>query len=341
MTLHQSDKNLSFLFRIVLITLFISGVLSISSCKKADRPTGPKEKVTIGVSNQVLSAPLIIAAEKGYFGDEGLDITIKNYSFGKLCLEAMFAKEVDLATVAEIPIVLNAFKRNDFSIIAEFAYNYDNSKIVVHKDRIRTGAELKGHNIGVPFGTSAQFFLDIYLNYSNVPKASVKLINISAQDLPAAMKNGTVDAISSFEPYAYETLQLLQDRAMRLEKIDLFKETFTLVGMKGFIENHLEALKKVLRSIDRANAFIQKNKKESIMILADKLKVDDKFIETGWDEYVFDLFLDQSLLVAMEDQARWAIANKLTDKTQIPNYLEYVDPDAMKAVKPGTATIME
>ena len=204
---YPSGKKGPFLFRIVFALVLISGLLAGStSCQKKEKSTGPREKVTIAVAEQVLSAPLMIAAEKGYFADEGLDVTIKSYAFGRLCIEAMFAGEADLATVAQMPVVLNGFKRDDFSVIAGFSYNYDDSKIVARKDKIRTGAELRGKKIGVPFGTSAHFFLDIYLAYSNVPKSSVEVINILAQNLPAAMKNGEIDAISSFEPYAYETL---------------------------------------------------------------------------------------------------------------------------------------
>lgn len=332
--------------KIVLRTIFgiiftLTFTIVTASCQKQEKVAGPRDKVTIGVAEQVLSAPLLITVEKGYFADEGLDVTIKNYAFGRLCLEAMFAGEVNLSTNAQMPVVMNAFKRDDFAVIAEYSYNYDDAKIIVHKDRIRTGADLKGKKIGTPFGTSAHFLLDIYLNYSNVPMASVELVDILAQNLPEAMKTGKVDAISSFEPFAYETLQLLPDKAMRMEKLELFKEAFILVGMKEFIKNHPEALKKLLRSIDRGIAFIKNNKKESIEILARKLKVDSKFLETAWDAYVFELSLDHSLLIVMEDQARWAIQNKRTDKTLVPNYLGYFYLDAMKAVKPKSVSIIK
>ena len=110
--------------------------------------------------------------------------------------------------------------------------------------------------------------------------------------------------------------------------------------MKDSFKNNTEAYKKVLRSIDRAITFMNKNKRESMEILTRQLKTDDKFLETTWDGYVFDLFLDNSLLTGMEDQARWAIKNKLTDKTKVPNYLGYVYLDALKAIKPEAVTII-
>lgn len=301
---------------------------------------GPREKVTIGVAQLPLSAPLIIAAEKGYFADEGLDVTIKPYSFGKLCLEAMFAGEVGLATVAQTPVVLNGFKRDDFSVIAEIAHNLDDSKLVARKDRIESGADLQGKTIGTPFGTTAHFFLDVFLSYHSVPRSSVVVLNIPAQDLPAALKDGRVDAISSFEPYAYKSLVLLQGAAVRLEKIELFRESFTLAGMKAFVRDHPQAPERVLRSLDRANAFIGGNRGEAIAILARKLQVDSTFLEAAWDGYVFDLSMDKSLLISLEDQARWAVANGLADKSRVPNFLDYLHTEALRAVKPEAVSVI-
>ena len=61
---------------------------------------------------------------------------------------------------------------------------------------------------------------------------------------------------------------------------------------------------------------------------------------TSWQEGTFDLFLDQSLIATLEDQARWAIKNNLTNATKIPNYLDYIYIDALEAVKPEAVTII-
>ncbi|NIT52457.1 MAG: hypothetical protein GWO41_06890 [candidate division Zixibacteria bacterium] len=59
-----------------------------------------------------------------------------------------------------------------------------------------------------------------------------------------------------------------------------------------------------------------------------------------WDDYVFEIFLDQSLLLSWEDIARWAIKNKFTDKTTVPNYLNFIYLDGLEAVKPEAITII-
>jgi NitT/TauT family transport system substrate-binding protein len=59
-----------------------------------------------------------------------------------------------------------------------------------------------------------------------------------------------------------------------------------------------------------------------------------------WHENNFSLSLDQSLIVAMEDDARWMIKNKLTTEKQIPDFVNYIYVDGLKAVKPEAVKII-
>jgi hypothetical protein len=52
------------------------------------------------------------------------------------------------------------------------------------------------------------------------------------------------------------------------------------------------------------------------------------------------LVLDQSILVSLEDEARWAMNERLTDKKEIPNYLDFIYVDALEQAKPETVTII-
>ncbi len=52
------------------------------------------------------------------------------------------------------------------------------------------------------------------------------------------------------------------------------------------------------------------------------------------------LMLDQSLVVAMEDEARWMISNNRTTEMMVPNFLEYIHLDGLKSVKPAEVNII-
>lgn len=59
-----------------------------------------------------------------------------------------------------------------------------------------------------------------------------------------------------------------------------------------------------------------------------------------WGDCTFEIFLDQSWVVSIEAEARWAIENNLTDGTEVPNYLDYIYMDALEEVKPEAIGII-
>jgi len=43
----------------------------------------------------------------------------------------------------------------------------------------------------------------------------------------------------------------------------------------------------------------------------------------------------------MEDEARWTIFNNLTTSTQVPNFLNYIYTDGLKAIEPDSVNIIQ
>jgi NitT/TauT family transport system substrate-binding protein len=42
----------------------------------------------------------------------------------------------------------------------------------------------------------------------------------------------------------------------------------------------------------------------------------------------------------MEEEARWMIRNNLTGEKQVPNFLDYIYEDGLKAVRPAAVNIV-
>ena len=80
--------------------------------------------------------------------------------------------------------------------------------------------------------------------------------------------------------------------------------------------------------------------REKAAIVQQQLELDGGYMETVWSQNQFSLFLDQSLILAMEDEARWMIQNRLTTQTQVPNFMDYISEDGLKSVKPQAVNIL-
>lgn len=95
-----------------------------------------------------------------------------------------------------------------------------------------------------------------------------------------------------------------------------------------------------LKAIDQANDFILKHPDEAQAILKQRFNYTYKYLELVWPENNFSLSLDQSLILAMEDEARWMISNNLTTEKEVPFFNDYIYEDALKAVKPEAVNII-
>ena len=63
-------------------------------------------------------------------------------------------------------------------------------------------------------------------------------------------------------------------------------------------------------------------------------------VETGWAQNQYSLSLDQSLVLAMEDETRWMIENDMTNATAVPDFRKYLYSDGLESVRPGSVNIL-
>jgi NitT/TauT family transport system substrate-binding protein len=336
-----NKKALIRIITVVVVVAFGTGLYWFT--QKQPRYTGPVEKVTIGVESSLLPSSIWVAENKGYFEEEGLDLTIKEFDSGKASLVAMLSGDVgiDISAAAPTPIMFNSFGREEFYVFGTFAYAYEDIKVIANKDSgIADVNDLIGKKIGTLMGSTGEFFTETFLIFNSISPDDVEMVNIAPSDLPEALNSGEIDAQVIWEPHGTTAKHLLGDRYIRLPSADVYKTTFNFLTMKNFANENPEILRRFLKAVDKATDFIKNNKEEAQEITANRLNLQKEDVALHWDEFTFELSLDQSFLVNIEAEARWAIKNKLTSATKAPNYLDYVYLDALEAVKPEAVTII-
>ena len=96
-----------------------------------------------------------------------------------------------------------------------------------------------------------------------------------------------------------------------------------------------------MRAIEKGEKFIQENKGEAINIVSERLRIDKELTSVIWRDFEFRLMLDQLIVIALEEEARWAIRERLTNKKKVPNYFDFIYMDALEEVKPEAVTIIK
>jgi NitT/TauT family transport system substrate-binding protein len=159
-------------------------------------------------------------------------------------------------------------------------------------------------------------------------------------ELVPALANGEIDAFSMREPYVSRAKTILEENMILFEEPGLHLKTYNLVVFNTFIKDRPTAVKNILQALIKSEEFVKKYPKLAQRIVSNKTGLKDSEMAGLWPDLRFEVSLEQSLLASLENEARWVIRNKLTDRKKVPNYLNFIHLGALEAVKPKGVTII-
>jgi len=321
-----------------ILILPLLGAFSFWSCSKADYP-GKVETLKIGVPPLEQNALLYVADHGKFFVKNGLDLVIRDYDTGVTAINAMSKGEVDIAGAAEFPFVRAVFQKEKIAVTACFD-KFENDYIVGRKDRgIKKIADLKGKRIGVALKTINEFYLGRFLALNGMDMGDVVLVDLAPAQYVAAIAGGEVDAIIAWQPYI-ERIQK-EVKGVAIWPAQSSQAVYGVLACGGeWVTEHTDTVKRFLKSLLEAEDYLVRYPDEAKAIVQKRLNYDGSYISSVWPQHQFTLFLDQTLVVAMKDEAQWMINNKLTGEETLPDFMNYIHVDALKAVKPEAVNII-
>jgi len=205
---------------------------------------------------------------------------------------------------------------------------------------VRTPAELEGKRVGVPLGTSVHFFLEAFLNRHGLSVRDVELRDLTPDLALAAFSRHEIDAFAAWQPYLDQATAGPEDSAHAFVSEGVYDVMYNLAGERSQVSSRQPAFARVLRATVAGASFCEQEPQLALRMLTRVAQLDAKYFAALWPDFRFRVSLDQGLLLALEDEARWAIANALTPAVRLPNYLSYIDFAALQRVAPAMVTMV-
>lgn len=336
----QSSPHTGKIVAIMIIAVIILIVVLVLFVGQPPGPAAMPEQLTIASGSPEFSALTLVAKEKGYFSKHGLNVTITDYPSGVVAINELLAGRADFAYAAEFVGVSTSFRSPDLRIIGSTAKS-DVISLVVRNDRgILKPSDLTGKTIATPKGTAPEFYLGRYLTLNGMDIRDVTVKYLAPADLVNSVVSGDSDAAIIWEPYVYQIEQQLGRNGTPWPAQSgqrFFWVTYTTNDM---IRNRPGVTRDYVRALDEADTFLYTHEPEAKEIVRKHVNLSDDYIDVLWEKNQYMLSLDQGLVLAMEDEARWMQGANMTGGKTSPSYLDMIYQDAMREIKPSVVTII-
>lgn len=212
-----------------------------SSASGAATATTPAEltPVTVGNIPVLIYGPVILAKEKGYFEQFGLDVTLEPLSGGSDMVALTANGDFDIGVGGAGPAFFNAVGSAGFDLKIVGPLHFERepqaTPLMVSRARYDSGEltkveDLKGLKVSVNAPGATEYWLDTALGTGGLSIDDVDLQYLPFPDVPAALESGALDGAMLGEPVA--TLAEQQGIAVRLDADfpEDFQPTFVWVN---------------------------------------------------------------------------------------------------------------
>ena len=229
----------------------------------------PKVTIAVGGKNLFYYLPLTVAEQLGYFKQEGLDLTIVDFSGGSRALQAVVGGSADVVSGAFEHTVNMQFKGQP---MRAFVLQGLAPQIVLGINpktmpNFKSVADLTGKKSGVTApGSSTNVLANYVLAKAGLKPSDVSFVGVGASNgAVAAMRSGQIDAISNLDPVISllqrsGDLKIITDTRIVAKAEEVFGGPMPagcLYCPQPFLDKNPNTAQAITNAMVRANKWIQ------------------------------------------------------------------------------------
>ena len=180
----------------------VLAALGIAAC--VGTPTKAGEPIRVGiVSSSLASIPLVVADAKGYFHDEGFDVTIVPFESAQPIVVAIAAGDVDFGSAGLTDAFFVLANQGSMKVIGGDTVEHPGFHglgFIVSNQAYAAGLTsldgFAGHSVGITqLGSPLQYSLALMLEKHHIDLAKVRVLGLQSNgNVASALTGGQIDA---------------------------------------------------------------------------------------------------------------------------------------------------
>lgn len=247
-------------------------------------------RLRVGIIPITEMLTIYVAADKGYFAQEGLEVEMIPMAGGAVILPALVGGSVEIAYSNMVSIILAKAEGMPLKIImhnksedstkapdAPGGYKGGSAIMVRANSGIRSAKDIEGRRFAVNTLNNINWlFAQEWMRMGGADPAKAKWVEIPFQNMAAALETGQVDAITAADP----VLTVLKTTG-KGKIVDYYFSTVkanvmvaSFVATEKGIKEYPEVMQKFVRAMSRAIEYANTHKDEWPSILAKHLKIE-------------------------------------------------------------------
>lgn len=291
--------------------------------------------VVAGIGLDAYYASYVVADELGFWKQEGLDFSFKQFDDGSLGYDAIATGNADIASATMFSQMQRVDKGVELYAVAAIAASGKLFSIVAQED-ITKPEDLIGKTIAFPRGTIAHYLFTQYASKRGLPLDQIEQKSVPAPESIAAITRGDINAFLLWEPWPTRALSLAPGthKLATLDVDNINVVNWLCVGPS--LINDVPRLSATLRALQAASQHIEANREEAADIVAKRLRLprEDAAFQVNNINYSMDFSKDR----VMHDYTTLSeFAIQVGRIQKAPPVEAMIRPEFMQSVNPSLA----
>ena len=245
------------------------------------------ERLRIGLSSvSAMHGALWVAQDKGLFRKYGIEPELIIIGGSASGISALIAGDIQLLDGGG-DAVINASLRGADVILAGSVLNKGVQQVMARPE-IKNAKELKGKKVGVTrFGSASHLVLELVMRAWGMSPGDVNVRQIgSSPAMIASLDKGGIDAAVLTMPSVFVAEEKGYSTLADLADMDIYYLHASISSTRRFLRGSRDQATRLMKGFVEGIAYFKTHKKESIEVLAKKLRTNpqgDKYIEKSYD----------------------------------------------------------
>lgn len=258
-------------------------------------------KLSVNRSTQAVTAE--VAAAKGFYKEQGLEVKTFAEDSGSVSLQAVVGGSADLAVGLHVRVIQGLAKQLPLCNVAMVQYGLTSEIVVPVNDKTsKSMTDLKGKRVGVQVGSGTYMAWRILIKAIGLQEKDFIVKHMKTNLIPAAFESRSLEAAVAWEPYSSIMVSKGLGRVLisrdEWSKKGKIVYPVLLFGNCAWVDTNKDTVQRFVNAWVKATRFIDKNRTETLDIMEKAYrswglkiprdKINEGIYTRGYEKLLFD-----------------------------------------------------